>query len=284
MSVTVTERVDSREYGTDGSVTFKYDIWGTSNDITAKNALLADASCPETYNSLLFREQYPRIYPIKVDTLNDSKGHWGAEVRYQVPNGGQISINGIPSKSFTFDMNGGTQHIRASRATTRAYGPNTSVSDNGNLINVTADGDVEGLDIDLTAFNFSITYYKTATQMTTGYLAGLRNLKNNPVNDNPFTATIDGASITFNAGEVRVTGISGKKNLGSGLWEITVNFSQIDNVQGLTIGSITGIEKYGQEYLWVKYSQKEGGPSHNTQKPIAVYCEGIYNASSYSVL
>ena len=58
-------------------------------------------------------------------------------------------------------------------------------------------------------------------------------------------------------------------------WEITFSFSSSPNRYGLSVGSITGIEKGGWDYLWTRYMR---GVSEGQQlpQPKAVYVERVY--------
>jgi len=80
----------------------------------------------------------------------------------------------------------------------------------------------------------------------------------------------------FAAGECLFLGAAGSKR-GSGDWEITYRFAASPNVTNLTIGDITGINKKGWEYLWVRYSDSEDAVAKAlVKKPVAVYIEQVY--------
>jgi len=69
------------------------------------------------------------------------------------------------------------------------------------------------------------------------------------------------------------------------MWEITHRFSASPNKTGLTIGDITGIEKKGWEYLWVRYADAEDTAAKTlVKKPAAVYVEKVYEEGDFSVL
>jgi hypothetical protein len=294
MAITIDEKPNSREYDNSGSVTFHYIIMGSTDDIAITAALLADTiKCPVTYNNL-FREQYPHVFPIFVDTINDT-GHWEADVKYTVPSGGQaIAINGLPSPSFSFDFAGGTQHITNSKVTIAAYTTadtainpahkSALIGDYGNLIGVGDNGEVDGVDIDIPAFNFSVTYYKTTAEMTT-YITGLYALAVAPVNNASVTLPVGGNNLTFAKGEVRLVGMSGSYNKATGNWEITLKFSAIKNQTGLTIGGIINIAKEGWQYIWIKYAAAIiPGTKQMGKLPYAAYVEKVYEYGDMSVL
>ncbi|RLS54091.1 MAG: hypothetical protein DWH91_12750, partial [Planctomycetota bacterium] len=57
------------------------------------------------------------------------------------------------------------------------------------------------------------------------------------------------------------------------------------NATGLVIGEITGINKEGWEYLWVRYADAEDTTAKVlVKKPIAVYVEQVYPTNSFASL
>jgi hypothetical protein len=80
----------------------------------------------------------------------------------------------------------------------------------------------------------------------------------------------------FAAGECLFLGAAGTKR-GGGDWEIGYRFASSPNVTGLTVGDITGINKKGWEYLWVRYADAEDAAAKAlVKKPIAAYIEQVY--------
>ena len=70
---------------------------------------------------------------------------------------------------------------------------------------------------------------------------------------------------------------------GRGPWSLSFRFVASKNVTGETIGDISGVNKKGHEYLWVRY---EDAVDSNVllKKPKAVYVNKVYRESSFSVL
>ncbi|HQL55478.1 MAG TPA: hypothetical protein PLQ87_12285, partial [Phycisphaerae bacterium] len=65
----------------------------------------------------------------------------------------------------------------------------------------------------------------------------------------------------------------------------TFRFAASPNVTNLTIGDITGINKKGWEYLWVRYADSEDTVAKAlVKKPIAVYIERVYDDGNLSLL
>ena len=99
--------------------------------------------------------------------------------------------------------------------------------------------------------------------------------------------TNNGSFRGFEAGEVLFVGCSGSQEWddqkGRGPWSLSFRFVASKNVTGQTIGSISGIEKKGHEYLWVRY---EDAVSSSTllKQPKAVYVSKVYKDSDFSAL
>ena len=54
---------------------------------------------------------------------------------------------------------------------------------------------------------------------------------------------------------------------------------------GLTVGDITGIDKKGWEYMWVRYADAEDTTAKAiVKKPVAVYVEKVYDAGNFADL
>ena len=54
---------------------------------------------------------------------------------------------------------------------------------------------------------------------------------------------------------------------------------------GLTVSEITGIDKKGWQYLWVRYADAEDSVAKAiVKKPVAVYIEKVYEEGDFSGL
>jgi len=264
---TLTEKLESREWS-GGSVTFHYRLTGTSDDLTAKTLLLN--STATTYDGLA-REPDPTLEPLWVDT-NNSAGEWDCTVRYSPP-------EDVPPEtgesSFSFDTGGGSQHITQSLSTVNKYAPaGKTAPDFKGAIGVTHDS-VEGVDITVPVYNFSETHYLPASTVTEAYKGALAQLTGKTNN-----AAFKGLA----AGECLFLGASGSKR-GEDDWEITFRFATLPNKTGLTVGDITGIDKKGWEYMWVRYGDAEDSAAKAlVKKPVAVYIEKVYEEGSFASL
>ena len=261
MPITVHEKWESREItaGESASADLIFIIRGTDDALAAKEAL--GAASPVYYGGLV--RQSMNCERIAEDI-------WQGTVRY-----GERKPPETGDSSYQFDTGGGTQHITQSIATVHCYpAPGTTAPNFRGAIGVTHDN-VEGVDITVPTYDFSETHYLADYQITDGYKATLF-LLTGRVNQQSFRG--------FAPGEVLFLGASGSKR-GEEDWEITFRFSASPNVTGLTIGEITGIEKKGWEYLWVRYADEEDADAKVLiKKPIAVYIEQVYYAGDFSGL
>jgi hypothetical protein len=68
-------------------------------------------------------------------------------------------------------------------------------------------------------------------------------------------------------------------------WSITFNFAGSPNTASQTIGDITGISKYGWDYLWVRYADFVDSFAYSlVKRPIGVYVERVYQPADFSDL
>ena len=261
MPIAVHEKWESRETteGDSPSVDLIYIVRGTDDDLAAKSALAAVA--PVLYDGLV--RQSLHIQRIAQDI-------WEGSVRY-----GQLQPPETGDSTYQFDTGGGTQHITQSLATVGRYAPpGKAAPDFKGAIGVTHDN-VEGVDITVPVFHFSETHYIASELVTGGYKATLFAL----------TGKVNGAAFRgFSPGEVLFLGASGSKR-GQDDWEITFRFAASPNVSGLQLGNITGINKKGWEYLWVRYADDEDAAAKVlVKKPIAAYVEQVYPYGNFSGL
>lgn len=260
MSVVVYEKWDSREttISEDSTVDLRYIIRGTDDDASANDALLTAA--PVLYGGLV--RQSAHIERIAEDA-------WEGSVRY-----GLLGPPETGDSSFSFDTGGGTQHITQSLATVGAYSASGPPPNFHGAIGVSRDS-VEGVDITVPVYNFTETHYIDADLVTGAYKAALFYLTGT-VNNAPFRG--------FAAGEVLFLGASGSKR-GPEDWEITYRFAASPNVTDLVVGSISGINKRGWEYLWVRYEDAEDTAAKMlVKRPVAAYVEQVYPYGDFSGL
>lgn len=257
--VTVHEKWESRETteGESPSIDLIYIVRGTDNDLVAKSALAA--SSPVYYDGLVRQTLHIERTAELV---------WEGSVRY-----GQLAPSDTGDSSFSFDTGGGTTHVTQSLQTMGSYAPpGKTAPDFQGAIGATTDS-VEGTDITVPIYNFTETHYIPVGLVTGAYKATLFFL----------TGKVNGASFKgFAAGEVLFLGASGSLR-GEDDWEITYRFAASPNVSGLVVGPITGIDKRGWDYLWVRYADAED-ENVLVKQPIAAYVERVYADGDFSAL
>jgi hypothetical protein len=256
----IIEKYDSREstVGVENpSVDLLYVVDGTEDDAAVR--ALVEATIPAIYAGLVFQS-----YRI----AHQGSGLWEVSVRY-----GKLDPKEPGESSFSFDTGGGTTHITQSIATVNSYAPaGETPPDFKGAIGVNNDS-VEGTDITIPVYNFKETHYIPVALVTPAYKAILFYLTGK-VNAFPFKG--------FAPGEVLFMGASGSQR-GQEDWEITFSFAASPNVTGLTVGDITGIDKKGWEYLWVRYQDSEDADVL-VKQPAAVYVEQVYPYGDFSLL
>lgn len=243
MPIVVSEKVNSRQStkidgATGDDRKFVYIATGSDDVDAITTAVLAVA--PATIGPLV-RRTFP--------ATEIAPSVWEVEAQYVTPN----SRNTPPATSddaSTFEISSETQRITQALSTSADYAPSgVTPPDFMGSINVTADG-VEGVDIIVPQYSFTETRYMEDADVTSGFKAVVFS-RSGKVNSDTFRG--------FAAGEVRFDGVSGSRRgrAATDLWEITYRFTCSPNATGLIIGAITGINKMGWEYLWVRYEDFE---------------------------
>ncbi|MCR4414629.1 MAG: hypothetical protein NUV77_19605 [Thermoguttaceae bacterium] len=261
MTVVVAEKWESRQTieGPDAQVDLVYIVCGTADDLEASAALLS--ASPATYNGLV--RQYRRLERIAEDA-------WEGTVHY-----GRREPVQTGDVTWEFDTTGGTQKLTQSLATIGAYAPPGQTAPNfQGAIGVTHDS-VEGVDITVPVFSFSLRATLADNLVTPAYRATIFGLTGR-VNNAPFWG--------FAAGEVLFLGATGtKKNAED--WEITYRFSASPNMTNIPVGPITVASKKGWEYLWVRYADDvDGTAKRAVKRPLAAYVEQVYPYGDFSLL
>jgi hypothetical protein len=257
----IIEKYDSREttVGVENpSVELLYVVDGTEDDAAVR--AIVEATIPAIYAGLVFQSYH---------ISHQGSGLWEVSVRY-----GKLDPKEPGESSFSFDTGGGTtHHITQSLQTINSYArPGEDPPDFKGAIGVNHDS-VEGTDITIPVYNFKETHYIPIALVTPAYKAALFYLTGK-VNAAPFKG--------FAPGEVLFLGASGSQR-GQEDWEITFSFAASPNVTGLTVGDISGIDKKGWEYLWVRYQDVEDADVL-VKQPAAVYVEQVYYYGDFSLV
>ncbi len=136
------------------------------------------------------------------------------------------------------------------------------------------DSGVEGVDIQVPAYHFTETHFMYDAQVTPAYKLSIF-ATTGCVNDDWFRG--------YAPGELLFLGASGAKR-GSEQWELTFRFSALPNQSNIKVGNITGITKYGWDYLWVQYEDDvDEQATKLIKKPTSAYVEQVYPAALFSI-
>jgi hypothetical protein len=209
---------------------------------------------------------------------------WHVTVDYVKEGGADDDNQTSPlRRSRSFDTGGGTQHITQAIGTPqeRRYGSNAP--DQSGAIGVDGNS-VQGVDIVVPALNWTETYDVPSVYVTTNYIKSLADI----------TGTVNNAAFRgFPADEVLFVGASGAQDWdeekGDGPWTLSFKFVQSPNagsgstLPALTIGSISGIQKRGHEYLWVRYEDAVESEVL-IKNPRAVYVNPVYRRANFDGL
>jgi len=266
----VYEAFDSRatQLGDDVlQATLKYFVVGTMDDAEAGSAALS--ASPATYGGILVRKGIS-YEPLAIDA-------WGVTVNYVHPARDVPPERSDPKAGdqiFSFDTGGGTAHISQSLETVNRYSARGEPPDFGGAIGVTEDA-IEGTDIVVPVFQFNQTAYFALEAVDWTYRKKVFELTG-CVNQFPFA--------TFAAGEVLFLGAAGSLRARE-LWELNFKFAASPNFDDLVIGSMTGIEKDGWDYLWVRYGMtKDEAAGAIVRSPSSVHIERVYRRKDLSEL
>jgi hypothetical protein len=278
MPVEVLEHVTSRRYEPGERCERSYIIRGTASEADAATELLAAADL--VWNNL--QRRHVALDPVCVDEGNVDACLWTARVEYQAMQSTAAPVVQPGEQVIEWDTTGGTQHITQGYTETR-YGANAP--DLGKAIGVDGDGRVQGVDVPMPAFRFTVTR---------GYAAGsLPNLQaiyalSGQVNASAvsFADTRTGQAIALAAGECRFLGAS-NANRGDGSQAVVYHFEASPNATDLSVGDMTGIDKAGWDYLWVYYVMAEvtaGGIKRLMPRPKFVYINETSKTGDFSTL
>lgn len=271
MSIIVAEKWFSRfreETRTSIQTERHYVAKGSTDETAIRDAVIAES--PTTLESGTLSRAGVDVEPVGVEGNGDEPNVWDAIVKYASQAIAFLNGDG----DYWFETGGGTRHLEQSIQTVAAYGANADPADNGGLIGATADG-VEGVDIVMPVYNFTETHVFPVNAITTGYKNTLF-VMTGRVNNGLFRGIAAGACLFL--------GASGRR-ISDDFYEITFKFAASPNAENLTVGDITGIDKKGWDYLWVR-KVPVGLPDLGvvTQRPVAVYVEQVYLDGNFASL
>lgn len=239
----------------------KYIIWDESNDVIVEALVKATAPLALAVDGcILYRNT------ITIERQGKANDIWEAEVEW-----------GLRVSPLTFDTTGGTAKVTEPfyrRARYAAPGENLAGLPTNAPIGHTGDGEPEGVDIVVPSFAWTETHTFHISQITFAYAMTLYNI----------TGRVNNAAFRgFAAGEVLFKGASGGNQKNETEADVQFNFEAQPNVTGLTVGEITGISKYGWDYLWCLYSEDENGEMRY-KKAKGCYIDQVYKTAAFSAL
>lgn len=179
---------------------------------------------------------------------------------------------GENESSYQFETGGGSIHITHSKETVQAVAASGTPPNFYNGIGWNG-RELTGCDIVSPVFNFSETHAFPSAFVSGAYkLALFRGTGK----------TNAGSFKGFAPGEVLFLGASGSKR-GDENWEITFRFAASENLTGITVGGISGINKKGWEYLWL-YFEDDVNQDTLVKKPAVALVERVYDPYNYALL
>lgn len=247
------------------SVEVSYKILRTLDESEAMSLLMATAPTSQTMDGVTLSH---RVFKL------DHDGHdiWTGTCSYKKRSKEKPELQADESE-YQFETGGGTSHITHSIATIQSVraGGGTA-TDFKNAIGWNR-SEITGCDIISPVYNFSEIHVIPAADVDAAYKLAL------------FRATgkVNNASFKgFSAGEVLFLGAAGSVR-GNEDWQITYRFAASENVTGLSVGGITGINKKGWEYLWL-YFEDDVSENVLIQKPLQANVEQVYKTADFSTI
>lgn len=254
--------------GKDGAYTtaeVPYFVFEAESEEDATQAVYDEA--PTTFNGLILES-------VEIDErINEST--FKIVVQYQESGTTSSDDDDEPEPTYSFDTSGGIQHLTQSIETVGKYP--ADAPDYGGAIGY--DGEkVNGVDIVQPLSNFAETHYLSDSKITTTYKKGVSKI----------TGTMNNGSFRgYEPGEVLFMGATGtKKGDDSDTpWEVTFKFAVSTNRKNFKVGDITVSQKYGWDYMWVRYVDKvDDNKKTLVKKPTAVYIERVYKIANFGAL
>jgi hypothetical protein len=263
MPITVSQRWEGAKVqvsSDNATISSEYIIEGTDDEFAAEAAL---GSATSLIAGGLIKKEVSIT-----DRLSEFA--WAGEVSW-----GKFEPKETGDSSFSFDTGGGTQHITQSLATVASYAPPGKTAPNFKGAVGVSDGSVDGVDITVPIYNFNETHYLDVAIVDAAYKLTLFDL----------TGTVNSLSFKgFAAGEVLFQGASGSLRQHD-QWEISYKFAASPNATGLSVGDITGIDKGGWDYLWVRYREEDDASAKTlARRPVAAYVERVYPLKDLNLL
>jgi hypothetical protein len=155
----------------------------------------------------------------------------------------------------------------------------TSAAYNGGAINVNQDGQVEGVDTIIPGLSITVTQRMAGASLTPAYALEVADLIGK-YNSDIFMGVFPAGSIQFIGGDAALSfainnPIAGGPPLDPQDRELSFEFLYSPNLTGITIGTITGINKLGHQYMWIDWESAIVS-SRAVRRPLAVYVQDLF--------
>lgn len=276
---TVTERPGSPQVQRDSnenSATTLYIVEDATSELEATVAVLSHAPIQVSVGA------GAPLYRKSIRTADVAPGIWESEVTYST-RAIATAIGGSPTVEEDFE--GGTQRIFQGWRTFAAYGTSgqLAISNDPSPIGATPDG-IEGIDVELPAWNLRETHRFAAASFTTAYKQALFRATKK-VNINPWRG-FDVGEVFFKGPTIRY---GGSESSGEAAVDVTFTFACLPNALNVPIGNgITVPQKYGWQFLDVLYEPAQvllaDGSSVMGQKPRLAILHDIYQFHDFGQL
>lgn len=185
-------------------------------------------------------------------------------------------LSPINTVKVSYDTTGGTVHTSLAQSETVYTASGGTAPSYDKIIGVQEDS-VDGTDVTAPVFNFVVTVVLDRSDVPDPgdvfALTGKYNAATFTVTD---TATSEVYS--FLAGEVTFLGGRHPDPRSDGLIEMTYVFTASPNIINKTIGDITGIDKLGAQYIWVRFKDDRRGTGVDrvtARKPVHVVVNDV---------
>ncbi len=264
MTIEITESYESQEITRsydEESLEIKAHILGTENTSDAESAF---------YNWL---SSHPSVIGARLKQTNVK--HLGGGVHEATATYHQTAPEVV--KTVRYRTTGQTARIVQGYGTVYAVALNGTPPDFAGLIGVTRDG-VEGVDVPIPSFSFSIDFRLSAVSQAYLYLC---HQLTGCVNINPY--------LGFAAGELLFTGIDGEVGMGTGgsiimsSSPISFNFEASPNQSNFQVASFTIPFKFGWDYLWPR-TVEEASSDTIIRKTTSIHIDRVFRRADLSLL
>lgn len=241
-------------------------VRGSTDPIVCRTILVAYAGNISlyTYDSLGLKSLSWNLYS------EGGPDAWEFSANYDyTPEPGEFTIS--------IDTTGATVNTQLAYAQTAFAATNETAVDYGDSINVDAQGNPQGVDKIIPSLKLNVRA-KIRESNITSALAYAKVIANNTgkVNDATF--------LTFDRGELLFLGATGDIITNT---DPVLNFSfeASPNITNETIGTVTGINKLGWEYIWFDFKQKQDtATSLKTTVARAAYVAQVYDFADFTDL